>query len=183
MSAKKFMRFCIGLAIIAILSLLIAGLLVAQDTTVTRTLTIDAPVDSIAKRTLYFRQWPLWTAWSRLDSTMQNEFSGNDGSVGCTYKWIGDPKKTGTVLIKNSQCSAKRLDFSFELQEPSKAKSKGYIELTPNGSNTTVTFCFTNHIDYPWNAMAPLSNIDKMVGKDLENGLKNLEVLLKQPTN
>jgi hypothetical protein len=49
-----------------------------------------------------------------------------------------------------------------------------------NDSVTTVKWGFNGEMKYPMNLMMLTMNMEKMLGPDLENGLKNLKTLLEK---
>jgi hypothetical protein len=50
--------------------------------------------------------------------------------------------------------------------------------IAPN--QTKVKWGFTGKMPYPMNLMLVVMDMDKMIGKDLEDGLNNLKVVLEE---
>ena len=175
MSTKKFLRFFLVLAGIIIGGILILGITQPKDVTVSRSAVINAPKELVFDQMVHFRNWHNWSPWKRLDSSMVDTFTGVDGQIGSTYHWKGDNHKTGEAELKNAAITGTQMDFNFTLLQPSQSSAKGMLKAEDSAGSTKATFSFTNHFDYPWNAMLIFMNLDKTMSKDLENGLKNIK--------
>ena len=175
MFAKKFIRFCIALVGIFVVLLLVLGLFQPHYITVSRSATIAAPKEAVFQQMVKLSNWPNWSPWSRLDTSMKNEFTGTDGQVGSMYHWTGDPQKTGETEITIKAINGTSLDFNFKLIKPEELKAKGTLsaEDAPGGCKATMTF--TNHYSYPWNALLFLTNLEKSIGPDLEKAVNNMK--------
>ena len=175
MSTKKFFRFIFAFIGIVILGMLILGAVEPKDVEVVRHTVINAPKEVVFDQMVRFKNWPVWSPWSKLDTSMKNTFTGPDGQAGSIYHWSGNEKITGEVEIKNESVSGSKMNFSFKLIKPSESLTKGYLEARDSAGLTIATFSFTNHFDYPWNAMVIFMDLEKIMGKDLVKGLDNLK--------
>ena len=180
MSSQKFIRFIFILAGIVIGALLIVGALQPRSITASRSIIINAPKDSVFTQMVYFKNWPKWSPWSRMDTSMKNEFTGNDGQPGSIYHWTGDERKTGEAEITNTKVTGTELQFSFRLIKPEAPLATGALSAVDTAGGTKATISFTNHYDYPWNAMIIFTDLDKMMSKDLENAMKNLKAVAEK---
>lgn len=175
MSTQKFVRFLLLLAVAAVAALMIAGALQPRSVTATRSIIINAPKDSVFNQMVHFKNWPNWSPWSRMDTSMKNEFTGNDGQPGSVYHWIGDARKTGEAEIMTTKVTGTEMEFSFKLIKPEAPGTTGALSAIDTAGGTKATISFTNHFDYPWNAIIIFNNYDKLMGKDLDNALANLK--------
>lgn len=180
MFAKKFIRLCLGLALITIAAILILGLFQPHDITVTRSVTINAPRPLVFEQMVKFRNWPSWSPWSRLDTTMKNEFKGDDGQPGSIYHWTGDDHKTGEAEITNKGVKGTEMQFSFVLIKPEKLEAHGSLTAEDAPGGTKASMSFTNHYNYPWNALIFMTNLERTIGPDLEKGLNNMKSLAEK---
>lgn len=65
--------------------------------------------------------------------------------------------------------------------EPFEAADLAYITTeSMNDSVTTVTWGFNGKMTYPMNLMLPFMKMDEMPGKDLQNGLDRLKMILEE---
>ena len=175
MSSQKFIRFVFILAAVVIGALLIVGATQPRSITASRSILINAPKDSVFTQMVHFKNWPNWSPWSRLDTSMKNEFTGVDGQPGSVYHWMGDERKTGEAEITNMKVTGTEMQFSFKLIKPEAPGATGTLSAVDTVGGTKATISFTNHYDYPWNAIIIFTNLDKLMSKDLENAMKNLK--------
>jgi hypothetical protein len=115
-----------------------------------------------------------------MDTAMKNEFTGNDGQPGSIYHWTGDEHKTGEAELTNTKVSGTEMQFSFKLIKPEAPPSTGTLSAVDTIGGTKATISFTNHFDYPWNAMIIFTDMDKLMGKDLDNAMKNLKEVVEK---
>ena len=180
MSTKKFLRFFLILTSIILGTILILGVIQPKDVTVSRSTVIKTNKPLVFDQMVHFKNWHNWSPWKRLDSSMADSFAGTDGEPGSIYHWTGDNRKTGEANIKNLSVAGTQMNFSFELLQPSQNKAGGMLRADDSAGITKATFSFTNHFDYPWNAMLIFMNLDKTMGKDLENGLNYMKEYIEQ---
>ncbi len=180
MSTKGFFRFLFILGCLFIVATLVAGFIEPKDVSISRSLVIQAPKEVVFDQMVHFKNWPNWSPWARLDSTMKNSFSDNDGQPGSTFHWVGDERKTGEVIIKNMAVNGSAIDFQFDLIKPSQSTFKGTLKAEDSAGATKATFVFTTHFDYPWNAMVIFMNLDKTLSKDLINALDNMKLFVEK---
>ena len=182
MSTKKFFRFCFILIGLFIAALLVIGLIQPKDITVSRSIYIANPRAIVFNQMVRFKNWPNWSPWTRLDTSMKSTFSGTDGEIGSTYHWVGDPAKTGEAELKitavTGTLTQSTMVFRFELLKPSHLITSGSLMAEDSAGGTKATFSFTNHFDYPWNAMTVFENMDNILSKDFEAGLKNMKTYI-----
>ncbi len=179
MSTKKFFRICFTLICIIIAALLVEGLIQPKDVVVSRSTFINAPKEVVFQQMVHFKNWRNWSPWTRLDTSMKDSFSVVDSGVGSFYHWKGDLSKTGEAEFRNKAMSGTSMTYEFELVEPSHVITSGSLSATDSAGGTKATFSFTNHFDYPWNAMTVFMNIDNLLSKDFELGLKNMKTYVE----
>ena len=179
MSTKRFFTICFVLIGIFVVSLFIIGLVQPKDITVSRSAFIQAPKEQVFKQMSDFRNWRNWSPWPRMDTSMKDSFAGPQGELGAIYHWFGDPTKTGEAELKATAINGTSMTFNFALIEPSKMNTSGTLSATDSANGTRATFSFTNHFDYPWNAMTIFMNLDNLLSKDFDSGLNNMKVYLE----
>lgn len=180
MSTKKFLRFFLILAAVVIAAIFIVGLTQQRSITVSRSITINAPKEKVFEQMVLFKNWPNWSPWSRMDTSMKNEFKGTDGQTGSSYHWVGDEKITGEAEITNMAVNGTEMQFSFKLIKPEAPEATGMVSAKDSSGATVATISFTNRFDYPWNAMIIFTDLDKTYRNDLENALKNMKAIAEK---
>ncbi len=174
---KKVLRFVLILVIAIIAAVCILGLIEPNDVTVTRSTLIKAPKEAVFEQIVMFKNWPHWSPWYQMEPTVALTYSGTDGQPGSSYNWVG--KKTGQGEMKNLAVNGTKLDFMVSFLKPFKSEAKGILEATDTAGMTKATWTFSSHSPFPMNAMMAFMNMDKMLGKDFENGLANMKAYVE----
>jgi hypothetical protein len=175
MLVRSFIRKLVIVFSLAAILVCIVGYYQPQDVTVQKTILIQAPKEQVMAEIKYFKNWQHWNPWQQLDSNMLITYKGTDGDTGSSLHWIGDVRKVGSVHITNTRIDAQKMYFSFELIKPEYKAYQGSLAVYDSLTQTTVTFQFGEHYDYPWNAMLIFANLDKFYGKDLTKALENMK--------
>jgi len=176
MAKKLFIAVLIVIAIP-----LIVGLFVPSNFKVQQTTIVNKPVDEVFEFISHLKNHKKFTYWSSLDSLMEKEYIGEDGTVGFTYKWDSKEEKIGkgeqkiVALEKN-----KRVDFALHFYVPFEAENTSFMttEPTENG-NTILGWGFDGSVPYPMNVLLLFSDMDKELGKQLQEGLLNVKTVLE----
>lgn len=119
-------------------------------------------------------QWPEWTAWTVAKyPDMKVSFTGPEAGVGASYGWEGKSSGRGTLKITRSEPD-KSIGYELDF-ENGKYLSKGAITLEPSGEAVTVVW--SNEGNLGWNPVSRFFGLfmDKMMGPDFEEGLRNLQ--------
>lgn len=174
---KLFLFLIILLGII-----LIAAAFMKKDFAVEKEIVINQPKDSVFKFVKFLKNQDKFSVWAKIDPKMKNYFKGTDGQIGAINGWESDNENVGIgeQEIKNIK-EGERIDFELRFKEPMEATNFAYMTteaLSPN--QTKVKWGFTGSSPYPFNFMLVSMNMDEMVGKDFQQGLNNLKVLLEK---
>lgn len=124
-----------------------------------------------------------FAVWMAFDPNMKREYTGTDGTVGFVSAWESDHKKVGagrqTITgIKEGEI----VDMKIEFLKPWQNTSNAYFKTeTVDGNQTKVTWGFLNpSVKYPMKVMQVVMDMDKMIGKDFEQGLQNMKKNLEK---
>tara|TARA_R110001592_G_scaffold302088_2_gene573864 strand:- start:379 stop:717 length:339 start_codon:yes stop_codon:yes gene_type:complete len=107
---------------------------------------------------------------------MDQKFTGIDGEVGAVSYWngnkeVGEGEQEITKII-----DGKRIEQDLRFLKPFKSQSDCYMDLEELDNNRSkVTWGFTGTNKFPMSIMMLFMSMDKMVGKDFEQGLENLK--------
>lgn len=160
----------------AVLSLLVLwmllGLFARKDYHIERTAEIDAPADVVYDQIGFFKNFKNWSPWHVYDPNLKTTIEGADGQPGAVYKWTGNKKVgAGRQILKAVAPDRIDLDVYFNEWGPSPV----VFRLDEKGKKTNITWSMDMHVAFPWNAFAMLTDVNAYVGKDFDNGLKNLK--------
>jgi hypothetical protein len=122
-----------------------------------------------------------WSPWKKRDPNMKQSQTGVDGTVGFINRWEGnkDVGKGEQELIAFEE--NKSIDSELRFLKPWKSVSIGYFWVKEvEKGKTEVTWGFRGTNKVPMNIMMLFYNMDKMVGKDFEEGLASLKAELEK---
>lgn len=146
-----------------------------------RSIRINRPLEEVYQFVSLLRNQDLWAKWNTMDPHMKKTYQGEDGKIGFRSIWESDNKQVGagqqtiTVLDEKDAVYTK-----LEFFRPFKSESDAYIKTRQVDESTTDVFWgFTGEMRTPMNVMLLFMNMDKMIGKDFEEGLVKLKEVLE----
>jgi hypothetical protein len=172
----KYIAIAIGLAVIV---LLIVAAMQPATYHVERTTTIAAAPEKIHPLVDDFHNWQQWSPWAHLDPNMKVSYSGPSSGPGAVYEWEGNSKVgKGRMEILASQTTETSIKLDF--LKPFESHTKSNFILEPQGDITRVTWTLDGPNTSMSRVMGIFVSMDKMVGKDFENGLGKLKSAAEQ---
>ena len=163
----------IALAAIAVLLVVIVSLR-PSDFRITRTGRMAAPASVVFENVNDLHKWEAWSPWAKMDPNAKSTFSGPAAGPGASMTWAGN-KKVGEgrmTIIENRPGEMIRLKLEFF--RPFKATNTAEFTFKPEGDQTTVTWSMFGKNNFMGKLFGLFMDCDKMVGKDFEKGLANL---------
>lgn len=148
---------------------------------VSRSISISKPISEVFDYVRSLKKRDEWGPWAKKDPNMVKEFTGTDGEVGAISSWKGN-KEVGEgeqeiTGIKVNEVVETQLRFL----KPFKSVSDAYIRVLEEGNGSTkVTWGFSGKNKFPVSIMMLFMNMDKNVGKDFEQGLSDLKLILEK---
>jgi len=160
---------------------LIVALFVKKDYEVEREITINKPKEEVFDYVKFLKNQDNYSKWATMDPEMKKTYRGTDGTVGFVSAWKSDNKDVGKgeqEIMKITE--GKRIDFELRFFEPFESTEPAYMTTESVSENQTkVKRGFSGHMDYPMNIMMLFMDFEKMIGDDLDTGLKNLKSVLE----
>jgi hypothetical protein len=150
----------------------------ADTFTVERSGHVAAPPPAVFEVVADFHQWPRWSPWEDLDPDMERTHSGAASGPGAVYEWSGN-KKAGAGRMEITGAHAPgpgegSIEIALAFSRPFKSDNTTRFTFTPEGDGTLVHWSMTGKRPLMMRLM-PFLNMDKLVGKDFENGLARLD--------
>jgi len=178
---KTAKRILIGLAILIAIPLIVA-LFVKKDYAVQREVIVKKPKQEVFNYIKFLRNQDNYSKWNKIDPTMKKTYKGTDGTVGFVSHWESDKKEVGWGEQEIKKIiEGERIDVELRSIKPFEATEPAYMTTTSvNGDQTKVTWGFSGHMNYPMNIMLLFMDMEKMIGGDLETGLRDLKTILEQ---
>jgi hypothetical protein len=168
--------------LIIIALMLIAGVFLKKEYLVKREVIINKPKSAVFDFIKLLKNQNQFSVWASIDPDMKTEFKGTDGTPGFVSAWDSKDKNVGKgeqEILKI--IDGEKVDYEIRFIKPFKSISFATMQTLPVGENQTrVTWEFNGKMKYPMNLMLLFMNMEKMIGRDLNNGLQNLKTLLEK---
>jgi hypothetical protein len=166
-----------GLAVIAIVVVLILAAMKPSTFVVERSVTINSSPEKIALLINDFHNWNAWSPWAKLDPTMKTTYSGPTSGVGSVYEWEGN-SKVGKGRMEMRVVQPLKTSIKLDFLKPFEGHNTADFVLQPEGSNATrVTWVMYGPLTFiPGKLMSVFTTMDNMIGDDFQRGLANLKV-------
>jgi uncharacterized protein YndB with AHSA1/START domain len=163
--------------VFALVVVVILGLAMAQPDSfqVQRSATIKAPPEKVMAYLSDFHQWSAWSPWEKLDPNMKRTFSGAASGQGAVYEWLGNDEVGQGRMEITENAAPSKLAIKLDFIKPFKSTNQTVFTLQPQGDGTTVTWTMTGPSEFITKLMGVFVSMDKMIGKDFEKGLTQLQ--------
>jgi hypothetical protein len=169
-----------GIAAIVILVLIVA-LFVRKSYSVKREVLINRTKPEVFDYVKLVRNSEKFSKWVMLDPNSKRTFSGTDGTVGYIYGWDSEMKNVGAGEQEiKAIAEGERIDYEIRFFRPFKGVAQAYIATESQADGTKVTWVFDSSMQYPMNFMLLFMDFEKMLGKDMEESLQHLKVILEK---
>jgi hypothetical protein len=147
------------------------------DFRVSRSASIAAPPAAVFAQINDLHNWEKWSPWAKRDPQMKQTYSGAPAGEGASYHWAGNAEVgEGRMTIVESKAD-KLVRLKLEFLKPLAATNEAEFVFEPQGNQTAVSWTMTGDKNLFAKAMHMVINIDKMIGKDFEQGLASLKDL------
>lgn len=166
----------IALVVIAIACIIVLMLALQKPVTfrVERKATIKAPADRIFEQINDLKAWEDWSPWEKKDPEMKHRYSASSVGSGAVCEWEGN-RQVGTGRMEIAQSvRPKKVTISLLFLKPFRSRSTAELELEPEGDATVVTWRMHGPAILASRIMSVFVDMDEMIGRDFEDGLKNL---------
>jgi len=178
----KILKIILIVIVIIIAIPLIAALFINGNYAVERQIVVNKPKQEVFNYIKNLKNQDNFSVWAKRDPAMKKDYKGTDGTVGFVSAWDSKNEHVGKgeqEIIKIDD--GNRIDTKLRFKAPWEATDDAYMITEDAGTNQTkVKWGFTGKMPYPWNFMLVCMNMDKEVGKDFEQGLDNLKVILEK---
>ncbi len=178
---KKTIRG-LGIALLVLVALpFIAALFVPKEYSVERSILINRSNEEVFDYLLILRNQREFAVWGQSDPSAQYDYSGTDGTVGFVLAWESDDRNIGkgeqeiTEIIPGN-----RINYQLRFFKPFRSSSEVSFTTEAAGSGSTrVSWRIDGRFSYPMNIFLLTFPMEKVLGDDLSDGLKNLKEILE----
>jgi hypothetical protein len=170
------LKFIGGLAVVAIVAILILAAMKPSTFIVERSVTINAPPEKIDPLITDFHNWNTWSPWVKLDPAMKITYSGPATGVGSVYEWEGN-SKVGKGRMEMRVVQPLKTSIKLDFLKPFEGHNTADFVLVPEGNSATrVTWLMYGPLTFiPGKVMSVFTTTDAMMGDDFQKGLANLK--------
>ena len=147
----------------------------------TRSGVIDASPEEIFPYISRLQLGGTWSPYEKRDPAMKKSIEGQDGAPGARLVFDGS-KQVGAGSIEIvSVTPLESVVLRLQMSRPFKCDHRINYRLRPEGSGTSFTWEMEGDNNFMGKLMSTLIDCDKMLGKDMSEGISNLRsVILKR---
>jgi len=170
----------IGIVVVVVLVIVAALVFIAmrpESFRIERSAQVNAPRDVVFAIINDLGQWRLWSPYDKRDPNMKKTFEGPSAGPGASYMWNGNNEVgEGRLTIVDSK-PGELVTMKLEFSRPFKCTNEVNFKLAPSEGGTRVSWIMDGKNTFITKAMGIFMDMDKMVGKDFEQGLANLDTV------
>ncbi|MDT0678048.1 SRPBCC family protein [Autumnicola musiva] len=146
-----------------------------------RTVVINRPREEVYSFVRQLRRQPYWMPWFKRDTDASLKYKETDGKIGSSFYWRGNGKVGEGIqkIVKIKQ--GKVMETKLLFIKPFKLNALTYIGVKDvEPEKTKMVWGVRGHIPFPLTIISIFYSVDKLLGKDFEEGLKNLKAVLEK---
>lgn len=165
---------------VIILLVLVAAMFAGKNFTVSREIIIQKSPGEVFDYIRYLQNHRNFSKWTTKKPELLNDGRGKDGQPGYIQPWHNYEERAGIGELEIKDIIDNReLKLIHHYFKPVKGRGESVITVQPSlSAGSTVKWEYTGHSVYPMNLLTSLLNMDKIIGRDLELGLNNLNTVL-----
>ncbi|SOE99389.1 Uncharacterized conserved protein YndB, AHSA1/START domain [Burkholderia sp. OK233] len=141
-----------------------------------RSVRIEAPPERVYGLIDDLHQFNRWNPFLRKYPATQGTYSGTPSGKGARYAWQSGKVGVGQMEIVDTAAPA-NVTMNLDFIKPFEAHNIADFTLKPEAGATQVTWAMHGPAPYLSKLMQVFVSMDRMVGKDFEDGLSNLKTL------
>lgn len=168
-----------------VVAVLIVGILFLASTgpntfSVSRSVSIRAPAESIFPLINDLRSFATWSPYEKKDPTMTRVFTGPEAGPGAMYDFAGNSQVgSGRVTITAATPPA-QVTMTLDMLTPMKTHNVIEFTLTREGNSTVVTWAMRGSRSFIAKLLNVFIDTDQLVGSDFEAGLASLKAVAEK---
>jgi uncharacterized protein YndB with AHSA1/START domain len=171
-------------ALVLIGGVLIAAAFRPDSFRVQRTASIQASPEKIFPLINDLRRFNTWNPFDKKDPSLKASYSGAASGAGAAYAFEGNKNVgSGSLEIIDSKPAAE-VRMKLDMRKPFEAHNVVEFTLRPEGEGggaTRVTWAMQGNVPYFAKIIHMFFDMDRMIGKDFENGLAELKAIVENP--
>ena len=174
MSNLSIILICLGVALVLLLAYAATR---PDEFRVERQLRIAAPADRLWPLVSELRGFNRWNPYERKDPLVKTRYDGAPSGIGSRYAWRSDKVGTGSLEVTGQQ-PGRAVQMKLDFVKPFEAHNQAEFALQPTTDGATeVSWRMHGPANFVSKLMGVFIDMDRMVGRDFEDGLQNLRQL------
>ena len=147
---------------------------------VTRSATVQAPLDQLHALINDLHQFNTWNPYNRKDPQMRGEYRGPAAGPGAAFHFEGN-KDVGKGSIEIVETAPAKVTMQLHMIEPFEGRNTVEFSLQPRGAATEVTWAMQGASPFVARLAGLFFDMDGMIGRDFEAGLAELKLRAERP--
>ncbi len=179
---KKVLIAIVGIILLAVVVVGVLVFVSPTDFQVEKEIVINKPKAEVFDYLKYLKNQEMWGPWDKKDPNMAHKYTGTDGQVGFISAWESNHDQVGSGEQEIMKIvDGERIDCQLRFKMPFESASDGYFVTEAEGADKTkVKWGFKGSFPRPMNLMLLVMDMDAEVGKDFQEGLNDLKVVLEK---
>lgn len=170
---------------LVVVALLLAALMLYVATRpanfrIQRSIRIAAPREKLFAYVSDLHNMDAWSPWEALDPAMRKTHSGPSSGVGAGYEWQGNNKVGHGRMAIVEAVAPERVLIKLDFLKPFEAHNMAEYQLVESDGATEFTWAMYGPNNVLSKVMGLFFNMDKMVGAQFEQGLKELKTVAER---
>ncbi len=141
---------------------------------VSRSATVAAPAEKLFPLINDLRAFDTWNPYALKDPQMKNAYSGPTSGPGARSDFESRKAGSGSLQITSATAPAE-VQMRLVMTAPFKADNAITFTVAPQGQASQITWAMEGPAPFLAKFMGVIFDMDKMIGKDFEQGLVNLK--------
>jgi hypothetical protein len=168
--------------IVIIIAVIVIGIVAYASTrpdtfSCERKIIINAPAEKIFPHINDFKNWLAWSAYEKKDPGMKRSYGATTIGKGASYEWDGNKDIGAGRMDITDVTEPTRIEIRLEFFRPFKAVNSAVFTLQPVAGGTEVHWVMAGPANIISKIMSLFFDMDKMIGKDFDDGLAALKAL------
>ena len=160
------------LILVSIVLLIVAGVL-PSNYKISRTETIQAPINVVYSNVVDLKKWKSWDSSIASDPGAENNFLGPKRGLNQKHEWNGTKVGVGEQTIKDA-VENETIETELILYSPFSMRAKGNWVFIKADDGVHVTWSVEGELSYPFKRFLGLT-LDGRLGTNFEKGLQKLK--------
>ena len=150
---------------------------------VERRLRLAAPAERLWPLVGELRGFNRWNPYERKDPLIKGQYTGEASGIGSRYAWESGKVGTGSLEITGQQ-PGRAVQMKLDFVKPFEAHNQAEFALEPTADGATeVSWRMHGPANFMSKLIGVFMDMDKMVGRDFEDGLQNLRRIAEGPAS